>query len=134
MPKQELHTNPVNMGMPRCHCQQVILSAGSWDHLAPLFKPPPRADAKPIPVEPPNEAAAADVLFAAVQNKRYTHTKGVSYKGATFALVPLDRKVGQFFLLQMSALCLDVFQLQGMPDVPCLVSTLCLGALESSNM
>lgn len=69
--------------------------AGSWDNLAPLFRPPGRDSTQSAVIEPPNESAAADVLFAAVQNKRYKHTKGVSYKGATFALVPLDRKVGQ---------------------------------------
>ena len=94
IPKQKSHIHAVNVEQTSLN-PKAIVSAGSWDHLAPLFKPPPRADAKPIPMDPPNEAAAADVLFAAVQNKRYKHTKGVSYKGATFALVPLDRKVCQ---------------------------------------
>lgn len=68
--------------------------SGSWDNLQPLFRPAARAEPKAGPMDPPHEAAAADVLFAAIQNRRYKHVKGTSYKDATFALVPLDRKVG----------------------------------------
>ena len=65
----------------------------SWDNLQPLFRGPLRTDGPREPQEPPNDAAAADVLFNAIQNKRYRHEKGTSYVGATFALVPIDRKV-----------------------------------------
>ncbi len=67
--------------------------AGSWDNLQPLFRPPPRAEPPKEPQQPPNEAAAADMMFSAIQSKRYKHEKGTSYKDATFALVPVDRKV-----------------------------------------
>ncbi|KAL0049608.1 hypothetical protein WJX82_005847 [Trebouxia sp. C0006] len=68
--------------------------AGSWDNLQPLFRPPPRVEPPKEPQQPPNEAAAADMMFSAIQSKRYKHEKGTSYKDATFALVPVDRKVG----------------------------------------
>ena len=67
--------------------------AGSWDNLQPLFRPPPRVEPPKEPQQPPNEAAAADMMFSAIQSKRYKHEKGTSYKNATFALVPVDRKV-----------------------------------------
>ena len=67
--------------------------AGSWDNLQPLFRPPPRVEPPKEPQQPPNEAAAADMMFSAIQSKRYKHEKGTSYKDATFALVPVDRKV-----------------------------------------
>lgn len=67
---------------------------GSWDNLQPLFRPPSRAEPPREPQEPPNESAAADLLFSSIQSKRYKHEKGTSYKSATFALVPIDRKVG----------------------------------------
>jgi len=67
--------------------------AGSWDNLQPLFRPPPRVEPPKDPQQPPNEAAAADMMFSAIQSKRYKHEKGTSYKDATFALVPVDRKV-----------------------------------------
>ena len=63
---------------------------GSWDNLQPLFRPPPPPQK---PQEAPNEAVAVDLMFSALQNKRYKHVKGTSYKDATFALVPVDRKV-----------------------------------------
>ena len=69
--------------------------AGSWDNLQPLFKPPPRVEPPKEPQQPPNDAAAADIMFSAIQSKRYKHEKGTSYKGATFALIPVDRKVRQ---------------------------------------
>ena len=69
--------------------------AGSWDNLQPLFKPPPRVEPPKEPQQPPNDAAAADIMFSAIQSKRYKHEKGTSYKGATFALIPVDRKVSQ---------------------------------------
>ena len=79
---------------------------GSWDNLQPLFRPPSRVEPPREPQEPPNESAAADLLFSSIQSKRYKHEKGTSYKSATFALVPIDRKVPipthAFFLLSHS--------------------------------
>ncbi len=69
--------------------------AGSWDNLQPLFRPPPRVEPPKEPQQPPNEAAAADMMFSAIQSKRYKHEKGTSYQDATFALVPVDRKVSR---------------------------------------
>ena len=63
---------------------------GSWDNLQPLFRPPPPPKE---PLEGSNDAVAVDLMFSALQNKRYKHVKGTSYKEATFALVPVDRKV-----------------------------------------
>lgn len=63
---------------------------GSWDDLQPLFRPPPPPRE---PQEASNEAMAVDLMFMDLQNKRYKHVKGTSYTDATFALVPVDRKV-----------------------------------------
>ena len=64
---------------------------GSWDNLQPLFRPPPPPPKEPL--EASNDAVAVDIMFSALQNKRYKHVKGTSYNDATFALVPVDRKV-----------------------------------------
>ena len=66
----------------------------SWDNL-PLFRPPP-----PPPQEAQQAASdmAVDLMFSALQSKRYKHVKGTSYKDATFALVPVDRKVRSVLL------------------------------------
>ena len=63
---------------------------GSWDNLQPLFRPPPPPRE---PQEASNEAMAVDLMFMELQNKRYKHVKGTSYTDATYALVPVDRKV-----------------------------------------
>lgn len=73
--------------------------SGSWDNLQPLFRPPPRVEPPKEPQEPLNDAAAADLMFSAIQSKRYRHEKGTSYNDATFALVPIDRKVSADALL-----------------------------------
>ncbi|KAL0022060.1 hypothetical protein WJX77_011849 [Trebouxia sp. C0004] len=77
----------------RAQSQRQTL-AGSWDNFQPLFRPASRVEPPKEPQQPPNESAAADMMFSAIQSKRYKHEKGTSYKDATFALVPVDRKVG----------------------------------------
>ena len=60
----------------------IICSPSSAPH------PPPRERQ-----EASNEAMAVDLMFMDLQNKRYKHVKGTSYTDATYALVPVDRKV-----------------------------------------
>ena len=82
---------------------------GSWDNLQPLFRPPP----PPLePQEAPNDAVAVDLMFSSLQNKRYKHVKGTSYKDATFALVPVDRKVCVIKFICRSLCSIKHFMLQ----------------------
>ena len=96
---------------------------GSWDNLQPLFRPP-------LPLQEPqetsNEAVAVDLMFSALQNKRYKHVKGTSYKDATFALVPVDRKVGH----QVHAYC----SLQLLAPICFMLGLLCCWNLQAKHV
>ena len=96
---------------------------GSWDNLQPLFRPP-------LPLQEPqeasNEAVAVDLMFSALQNKRYKHVKGTSYKDATFALVPVDRKVGH----QVHAYC----SLQLLAPICFMLGLLCCRNLQAKHV
>ena len=104
-PQQPSPTRPGASSQP----QRQRSTSGSWDNLQPLFKPPPRTDPPREPQEPPNPAAAADMMFSALQSKRYKHEKGTSYKEATFALIPVDRKVG-FLSVALKPYCKHYFK------------------------